>query len=71
MRKIQRLGALVAAAGLMLAGCAHTTPGKTFDALAAAGLTRNAYCALTPEARAEVRRKLDIQTPIIACAASS
>lgn len=68
MNKTLRLAGACAGVGLMLAACAHTTAGQAFEmALTAAGLTRDAYCELTPEARAEVRRKLDIATPIIAC----
>jgi hypothetical protein len=61
-----RLVVFVAAAALLCA-CATAGPVTPETALQAAGLTREAYCALTPEARAEVRRMLGIRVPLLTC----
>lgn len=58
----------VLAATLVMIGCATTLgAASALGALNAAGMTMDAYCALTPEARAEFRRKLDLRVPIIQC----
>jgi hypothetical protein len=50
-----RLRTLTPLLALMMAGCATPTAEA---ALAAAGLSQAVYCVLTPEARAEARRRL-------------
>lgn len=59
-----RLLIFAASATLLLCGC--TTTGG-LDPLAAVGLTHSAYCALTPEARAEVGKMLGVRVPLLAC----
>lgn len=55
----------------MLAGCASMTPMERVDfGLQAAGLTRDAYCGLTEEGRAELRDRLHLPH-LIRCAGDS
>lgn len=49
---------------LMMAGCATPTANA---AMAAAGLSHSAYCVLTPEARAELRRRLGVRVQLLSC----
>ncbi|HEY8572811.1 hypothetical protein [Phenylobacterium sp.] len=52
------------ACAVLLAGCA--TP-RTEHVLSVLGLSQAAYCALTPEARAEVRRKMGVRVQLVGC----
>jgi hypothetical protein len=66
MKRLKLLA--IALAPLMVAACATAGTGLTVaGALAAAGYSLDTYCALTPEARAEVRRKFGLRVPIINC----
>lgn len=62
-----RLSLSAAAVALLLSGCAGAGPVTPETALQAAGMTREAYCALAPQARAEVRRILGLRVALVAC----
>ena len=49
---------------LLGGGCATSAVDAAFTA---AGVTQAAYCALAPEARAEIRRTLDVHVRIVDC----
>lgn len=63
LRNACLIAVLLALAGCATAGTVLTAQGT----LAAAGFTVEAYCALTPEARAEFRRKLGVRVAIFDC----
>lgn len=58
-----------AALAVSLSACAPMMagPANPLGALQAANMTLNAYCAMTPEGRAEIRRKLRLRAQFIAC----
>lgn len=63
--------AWIIGASLMLAGCASMTPMEKVEfGLQAAGMTRDAYCGLTEEGRAELRDSLHLPH-LIRCAGDS
>lgn len=53
------------AAALLLTACA--TIATVEAALSAAGMSKDAYCALTPTAREKVRARLHISNQVIVC----
>lgn len=60
----------IIACALALGACATTGAALSIaGALSAAGYSVDAYCALSPEARAEVRRKFGINTQLLSCLA--
>ena len=59
--------ALFAAAVAGLSACVSDGAPTARSVHATAGFTRDAYCALTPEARAELRRMAGIRVPLLAC----
>jgi hypothetical protein len=59
--------ALAVAAGVL---CGCQTAGEPFDlttALRAIGTSREAYCSLAPEGRADIRAKLGLKAQYIVC----
>ena len=56
-----------AAIACALSACASSGAVTPETALAAAGLTRDGYCALAPEARAELRRMVGLRVALLAC----
>ena len=58
----------VIAAACLVAGCAAGSGLSTLQSgLIAAGMTTQAYCALAPEGRAEIRDRLGLEARLIVC----
>jgi hypothetical protein len=67
-RSCFRAAGVTALGALALSGC--QTAGQAFDltaALRAIGTSREAYCSLAPEGRAEIRAKLGLKAQYIVC----
>lgn len=55
------------AAALALSACGTTTEERLSNGMQAASITVSAYCALTPEGRAEIRRQIGLKAQLYRC----